>query len=90
MNTLDNTRIGQPHDAPKPLRRIDYENDPIFQRIQWEIRRAFEEGWRAAGGDPVRSPAEQEPKGWRLAWMSSKAREFLVANGINTGRVNFK
>lgn len=67
-----------------------YANDPIFQRLQWEIRRAFEEGWRAAGGDPVRSTHIEEPKGWRLAWMNSSAREFLVANGINTGRVDWK
>lgn len=69
--------------------KFDYEQDPIFQRLQTQ-RAAFEEGWRAAGGDPIRSPAEQEPVGWRLAWINSAARRFLVANGINTGRVKWK
>ena len=80
-------------DAPtptKPRHKLDYERDPVFQRLQFEIRAAYEEGWRAAGGDPIRSPAEKEPVGWRAAWMESSARRFLVANGINTGRVIWK
>ncbi len=78
-----------PSPSKQPLRQ-DYERDPVFQRLQFEIRAAYEEGWRAAGGDPVRSPSAQEPVGWRLAWMNSKARAFLVANGINTGKVHWK
>lgn len=74
----------------EPIKRIDYERDPIFQRLQYEVRAAFEEGWKAAGGDPVRSPHMEEPKGWRLAWVNSRARKFLVANGINTSRVSWK
>lgn len=73
-----------------PLRRIDYENDPIFQRLQFEVRRAFEEGWRAAGGDPVRSPSFDQPVGWRMAWIGSSARKFLIENGIITGKVTWK
>jgi len=72
------------------LRRTDYEKDPIFQRLQYEIRAAYEEGWRDGGGDPIRSPSEQEPVGWRKAWMGSQARGFLIANGINTGKVSWK
>lgn len=75
---------------PVPMARIDYEQDPVFQRLQWEIRNAFEEGWRAAGGDPVRSPHDQASRGWRLAWMNSRARKFLVANGITTNKVTWK
>lgn len=63
-----------------------YENDPIFKRIQWEMRAGFEEAWRMAGGDAVQSPHNQEPAGWRLAWMNSKAREFLVVNGMISGK----
>ena len=74
----------------EPKSKDFYENDPIFHRLQYEIRAAFEEGWRAAGGDPVRSPHNQGPVGWRLAWINSSARKFLVANGINTGRVRWK
>lgn len=74
----------------EPLSRIDYERDPIFQRLQYQVRAAYEEGWRAAGGDPIRSAHMEEPKGWRLAWLHSKAREFLVDNGINTSRVTWK
>lgn len=62
--------------------RAFYEKDPIVQRMQYEIRAAYEEAWRAAGGDPVQSPHTQEPKGWRLAWMGSRARKFLINNGI--------
>ena len=67
-----------------------YQSDPIFQRLQYEIRAAYEEGWSDGGGDPIRSPHEQEPVGWRAAWMKSRARKFLVANGINTGAVRWK
>ena len=74
----------------EPLQKIDYENDPVFHRLQYEIRSAFEEGWRAAGGNPIRSPSEKSPVGWRLAWIGSKARAFLVANGIITGKVTWK
>lgn len=70
--------------------KIDYETDPVFQRLQYEIRAAYEEGWRNAGGDQIRSPFGQEPVGWRAAWLKSKARAFLVANGINTGLVRWK
>ena len=70
--------------------KLDYEQDQIFQRLQYEIRAAYEEGWRDGGGDPIRSPAHEFPKGWRAAWMKSKARAFLVANGINTGKVTWK
>ena len=70
--------------------KLDYEQDPIFQLLQFEIRAAYEEGWRDGGGDPIRSPADEFPKGWRAAWMVSKARAFLVANGINTGKVTWK
>jgi hypothetical protein len=29
--------------------RSFYESDPVFSRLQWEIRNAFEEVWRMAG-----------------------------------------
>lgn len=70
--------------------KLDYEQDPIFQRLQFEIRAAYEEGWRDGGGDPIRSPADEFPKGWRAAWMNSKARDFLVQNGLITGKDNYK
>lgn len=63
-----------------------YARDPVFQRIQWEMRAGFEEAWRKAGGDAAQSPHTQEPKGWRMAWMNSKAREFLVVNGMISGK----
>ena len=74
----------------EPQSRINYERDPVFQRLQWEIRNAFEEGWRAAGGDPIRSPHDQPPVGWRMAWLNSRARKFLVANGITPNKVTYK
>ena len=72
------------------MNKADYETDPIFQQLQYEVRRAFEEGWRAAGGYPIASPHNKEPGGWREAWLKSSCRAFLVVNGINTGRVTWK
>lgn len=70
--------------------KFDYESDPVFQKLQFEVRRAFEEGWRLAGGDPRSSPYDQPNVGWRAAWVNSQARKFLVDNGIITGLVKWK
>lgn len=70
----------------KPQSREFYEADPVFQRIQWEMRACWEESWRQSGGDPVDSYHTEEPVGWRLAWLSSKARAFLVTNGLISGQ----
>lgn len=70
--------------------REEYEADPIFQRLQWEVRRAFEEGWRAAGGNPEQSPHYEQPRGWRLAWLNSKSRAFLVVNNLISGQDGYK
>lgn len=58
--------------------------------VQWLVRSSFEEGWRAAGGSQERSPHDQEPRGWRLAWMNSKARDVLVRNGMISGKDAWK
>ena len=67
-----------------------YAKDPIFQRIQWELRRAYEEGWRDAGGDPERSPHDKPAVGWRKSWLTSASREFLVANGLISGEETWR
>jgi len=77
-------------ETPEQRPRIDYLSDPIFQRLQYEIRAAYEEGWRDGGGDPLRSSYDREPVGWRAKWLTSQARAFLVANGIQTGLVKWK
>lgn len=78
----------------KPMGQLQdrefYARDPIFNRIQWEMRSAYEEAWRAAGGLEDASPHDQEPVGWRLAWMNSKARSFLVTNGMISGQDMWK
>lgn len=60
------------------------------QRVQWLVRSAFEEAWRAAGGDPAQSPHDAEPVGWRAAWMRSTARNILVRNGIISGQDSYR
>lgn len=70
--------------------REDYMNDPVFQRLQFLARAAFEQGWRAGGGDPVSSPFKEPAVGWRLAWLKSEARAFLVENGLINGDDTWK
>ena len=60
------------------------------ETIQWIVRSAFEEGWRLGGGSPERSPHYEQPKGWRLAWMNSQARNILVRNGMISGSEEWK
>lgn len=60
------------------------------QKVQWLVRAAFEEAWRAAGGDPAKSPHDAEPVGWRAAWMKSTARNILVRNGIISGQDTYR
>jgi len=69
------------NDQPK----IDYDDDPVFLAMQYKFRQAFEEGWRMAGGDPLRSPWNKEPVGWRKAWIESQSRAWLVENQIISG-----
>lgn len=60
------------------------------ETIQWIVRSAFEEGWRLGSGSTERSLHYEEPKGWRLAWMSSQARNILVRNGMISGEDDYK
>ena len=69
----------------EPRPKIDYLRDPNFKRLQFEIRNAFELGWRAAGGDETRSPPSEPSQGWRDAWLKSSSRAFLVSVGVITG-----
>lgn len=59
------------------------ENDEFFNRIQWEIRAAFERGYRAAN-------PETKTKDWKDAWLKSESRAFLVRNGLITGGEGYK
>ena len=79
--------------TPEEVREIIREEqqgkiDPNM--IQWLTRSAFEEGWRLGGGSPERSPHTEPPKGWRLAWMGSQARNILIRNGMISGEDNYK
>lgn len=58
--------------------------------VQWLVRSAYEEAWRAAGGDPSQSHHADEPKGWRLAWLGSKVRSVLIRNGMISGEDSYK
>ena len=54
--------------------------------VQWLVRAAYEEGWRAGGGDDTHSSHLDEPVGWRLAWLGSSARGVLIRNKLIDGR----
>lgn len=58
--------------------------------VQWLARSAFEEGYRLGSGSTERSPHYEEPKGWRLSWMNSQARNILVRNGMLSGSEEWK
>jgi len=58
--------------------------------VQWLVRSSFEEAWKMAGGSQEKSPNDQSPAGWRLAWMNSKARDVLVRNGMISGKDTWK
>ncbi len=68
----------------------DYLNDPLFQRLQWEVRNAFEAGYLAA--KPQRGQSKLNPsKGeWHDAWIVSNSRAFLITNGLMTGQEGWK
>jgi hypothetical protein len=67
-----------------------YLNDPVFQRLQWEVHAAFEAGYTAAGGDRGQSVNRPEKGKWFDHWITSKSRAFLVANGLMTGDEPYK
>lgn len=75
---------------PQPLGKDFYMRDPVFQRLQWEVRAAFEAGYTAAGvGRGVSNMNPQNGK-WFDHWLVSKSRAFLVNNGLMTGSEGFK
>lgn len=70
--------------------RIDYENDPIFQRLQWEVRAAYEAGYIASGADRGQSQTNCAEGKWFDHWINSRSRAFLVVNGLMTGNEGYK
>jgi len=72
------------------MTRDDYENDPVFKRLQWEVRQAFENGYRAAKQDRGQSKMNPEKGEWFDHWIISKSRAFLLANGLITGDEGYK
>lgn len=58
--------------------------------VQWAVRNAFEEGYRAAVGDRGVSIINAEKGKWFDAWARSKSREMLVLNGIIDEEVTYK
>jgi hypothetical protein len=77
-------------DDTQPATRDAYLRDPIFQRMQWEVRAAFEAGYTAAGVDRGQSLANPSKGKWFDHWIVSKSRAFLVTNGLMTGDEGFK
>lgn len=74
----------------KPAPRHVYESDPVFQRLQWEVRAAFEAGYTAAGVDRGQSSMNPQKGKWFDHWIASKSRAFLVANGLMTGEDTYR
>ena len=62
---------------------IDYLHDPVFQQVQYYVRLAFEEGYRAV-------MPHAPPHAWKLDWRNSIARKFLLDNGMITGNEGYK
>ena len=64
--------------------------DELIQRLQWEIRNAFELGYRAA--KPARGVSRMDPeKGeWFDHWIISKPRAMLVNSGVISGTDTFR
>jgi len=68
---------------PPNKAEIDYLNDPVFNAMQWWVRASFEEGYRSAN-------QLAKPKEWLSGWMTSRARKFLIDNGLMTGNEGYK
>lgn len=50
--------------------------------VQWVVRNAFEQGFRASNPYPLKSQVNPNYDAWFDAWLKSDARAMLVANGI--------
>ena len=74
----------------KPAPRHVYESDPIFQRLQWQVRAAFEAGFYADGKPRGQSKMDPRKGAWFDHWLISKERAFLVSNGLMTGEEGYK
>ena len=74
----------------EPMPREFYENDPVFQRLQWEVRTAFELGFMASGKDRGKSNVNPEKGEWFDHWMASTSRQFLIDNGIISGKDTYR
>ena len=74
----------------KPMPKEFYANDPIYQRLQWEIRAAYEAGYTASGVDRGQSAINPQKGKWFDHWLMSKSRAFLVSNGLMTGEEGYK
>lgn len=72
------------------MAKIDYMGDEVFQRMQWEIRAAYEAGYTAAGVVRGESQINATKGKWFDHWINSKSRAFLVANGLMTGDEVYK
>lgn len=70
--------------------QYDEQLEAIKNLVQWSHRAAYEEAWRKAGGDPVKSDHRGEPVGWRKSWLESDARAVMLRNGLITGAETWK
>lgn len=72
------------------LAEKDYAADPVFQRLQWEVRAAYEDGYTAAGVGQGQSVVNPMKGKWFDHWVNSKSRAFLIENNLMTGDENYK
>ena len=68
----------------------DYAADLVFQRLQWEVRAAYEAGYTAANSDRGQSTINPKKGKWFDHWLNSKPRAFLIANNIITGEDDYR
>lgn len=57
---------------------------------QYLMRQAFEEGFRLADNDRGQSSINPQKGKWFDYWLSSQTRATLVANGVISGKEDFR
>lgn len=58
--------------------------------VQWAVRSAYEEGYRAACGERGVSRFNPDKGQWFDHWITSKTRAMLIENGVISGEEGYK
>ena len=58
--------------------------------VQWLVRSAYEEGYRAADGQRGKSKLNPKKGKWFDSWFFSNARSKLIQNGVISGEDDYR